>query len=631
MTQTTWDMVRTTLERSHNLKHERGDQWRGSSPFRSGSDGNTFTVRIAPDGEHGSYYDHKDDSIKGSLYQLAAQLGIEPVRAFSAVAQTKRQYNGLKDYAEAHGVPEQAYIDWHWQAQVKTVTKRPALEFMTRGGKRWRFIDGGKGSFMSESGYKQCWYGLERAAKIALEKGTPLIFCNGEPSVVAAHYWGLPATTITSGEKGSFPPALLEQVKTHYNGKIVIAMDCDFTGANAAFGLVKSFQNIGVDAVAIDLMLGDGGDLGDFCKLYQTESLTRFQQCKQLEARAIPPEQLTLPASTPAAALKIEDMYCSDIDALQAYMDELIGDVVPKSPPLPNPFTFLHQFGGLGEICVSGKLLYFASISGGTKTIGFETGWEAYQEQGIHSIVYSPEWIDEGSDAIEMAARSVQRTGGAYFGDWLKHRMYQSEQTFGMKTKSGKAMDSNEVSRNYNMAANLMRRPGRVFYIKNPGLSAEQLCALIDGICEREARNGIIIRAVWIDFAQLLWLQNSGDGGRIWIEVAINHLKDVCRSRNLVGFVNSQMRKDDAELAKTNGKIDASMMQFLSDQQANFIFAFSPKYEDGKRVSLPDPHDPRSEIGILRGRVLKNSLAALKDDEIEIPVNFSRLKWMQKG
>src|SRR5690606_17452853 len=120
------------------------------------------------------------------------------------------------------------------------------------------------------------------------------------------------------------------------------------------------------------------------------------------------------------------------------------------------------------------------------------------------------------------------------------------------------------------------RRPGRVFYIKNPGLSVEQLCADIGAIVTREAHNGIHIQAVWIDFAQLLWLQNHAETGRIWIETAINKLKDVCRDNNLVGFVNSQMRKDDAELAKTGGKLDASMMQFLSDQQANFVFAFVP-------------------------------------------------------
>lgn len=624
---TTWDMVRAELERTHQLKHERGDTWRGASPFRVGSDGNAFVVRVAQDGEHGAYVDHKDDSFKGSLYQLAAHLGIKPARTFERVEPTKRKYHGLKDYAEAHGVTEDVYKEWHWSPEVKRINGRPALEFMTRGGKRWRFMDGQKPPFISEPGYKQCWYGLERAAKMAIDKGVPLVFCNGEPSVISAQHFGIPATAITGGEKASFPAPLLEQVKAHYNGQIVIAMDCDFTGTNAAFGLVKAFQNIGVDAVAIDLMLGDGGDLGDFCKLFQGQSLPRFQQCKPLEARALPPEQLALPAGE---SLNLDGLYCSDLDALQTYMDELKGVIKPAAPPLINPFKFLHSQGGMGEILPPGKLAYFASISGGTKTIGFETGWEAYQEMGIHSIVYSPEWVDKQGNAIEFAARAVQRQGGANFNDWQKHRLAQAEQEFNLKTTSGKLLAPNQFAASYNHAANLMRRPGRVFYIKNPGLSVEQLCAAIDAICKREARNGIHIQAIWIDFAQLLWLQNNTDTGRIWIEVAINKLKDTCRDNNLVGFVSSQMRKDDAELAKTGGKLDASMMQFLSDQQANFVFAFVPKFEDGKRVTREDKNG-HGKIGVLVGKCLKNSMAELTGEEIEIPVMFSRLKWMDKG
>jgi hypothetical protein len=625
MTQTTWDMVRAALERTHGLKHERGDQWRGASPFRTGSDGNAFVVRIAADGEHGTYIDHKDETYKGSLYQLAAHLNITPARRFERVTSTKRQYTTRKDYAEAHGVPDETLAEWYW-GEIEPISGRPAMPFKTRGGLRFRFTDGQKPAFKSELGYKKCWYGLERAAKMALDKGTPLVFCNGEISVVAGQYWGLPATTITSGETGTFSSELLEQVKLHYNGKVVIALDCDFTGTNAAFGLVKAFQAIGVDAVAIDLGLGDGGDLADFCKLYTDQALARFQDCKPLEVRALPPEQLALPTGE---SFNIDDLYCSDIDALQAYIDELTGVVKPVAAPLINPFKFLHSQGGMGEIIPPGKLIYFASISGGTKTIGFETGWEAYQDMGIHSIVYTPEWVDKKQNAIELAARAVQRQGGAFFNDWQKHRLSQAEQEFNLKTTSGKPLSMNQVAASCNHASNLMRRPGRAFYIKNPGLSVEQLCATIDAICQRELRNGIRIQAVWIDFAQLLWLQNGTENGRVWIETAINKLKDVCRDNNLVGFVNSQMRKDDAELAKTGGKLEASMMQFLSDQQANFVFAFVPKFEDGKRVSYDDPHG-RGKVGILTGRCLKNTMAELTGNEIEIPVLFSRLKWMDK-
>lgn len=73
------------------------------------------------------------------------------------------------------------------------------------------------------------------------------------------------------------------------------------------------------------------------------------------------------------------------------------------------------------------------------------------------------------------------------------------------------------------------------------------------------------------------------------------------------------------------------MMQWLSDQQANFILAFVPQINElGQRVVRVDPRDPEHKIGKLRGCIVKNSLAELPDKEFEIPVDFMRLTWMQK-
>lgn len=625
----TWTDVCRELETRYGLKHERGDQWRGSSPFRGGSDGNSFVVKVAPDGEHGTYYDHKDSDIKGSLYELAKHLGLSISRAYTPVGSTKKGYTGLAEYAEAHGATEADYIAAGWSKEVNTIKGRKALEFKTRGGKRWRFIDGQKPSFISEPGYKQCWYGLDKAAEKAKETGLPLIFCNGEPSTIAGHKWNLPATTITSGEKGDFPKALLEQIKAVYpiGSKILIALDCDYTGATAAFTLTRHFSDLGYEVQAIDLALGESGDLADFCKLHTDKASETITTCKPLEAKAAPPEQIALPDAPP---MRIEELYCSDIEALSGYISEMQGDSAPKAPPLINPFTFLHHLGGLGKIIPTGKVVYFASISGGTKTIGFETGWESCQEQGVHSIVYSPEWIDGQSNAVEFAARAVQRAGGVHFDSWLEHQLSMNEMAFNTAKPYGKALDPHTVGRSVNIAANLMRKPGRVFYIKNPGLSAQQLCQAVRLICEREAKNGIEVRVLWVDFAQLLWLQGGTEAGRVWIEVAINLLKDVAREKNLIIFINSQMRKNDADMARENGKIDASSMQWLSDQQCNLLFAFTPQYENGEMVTTLHPNDIHQRVGLLKGRVLKNSLAKVTDAEIIIPVDFSRLTWLMR-
>jgi hypothetical protein len=346
------------------------------------------------------------------------------------------------------------------------------------------------------------------------------------------------------------------------------------------------------------------------------EALPELVAVKEAKPTAPAPEQPKL-------------KYTSDLEALNAYIAEINGEITPQVPPLINPYTFLHKYGGLGKIIPAGKLLYFASISGGTKTIGMETGWEALQDRGINSIIYSPEWIDDRG-AVEMAARSVQRAGGAKVSDMIANSLYQQEQLFKMRLQSGVQMESKAITESIAKAVQLTKRPGRVFYIQETGLSAERLCAQIEGICDAEAANGVVIQSVWIDFAQLLWLEKSESSGRLWIEAAIGLIKDTCRRKNLVGFISSQMRKDDAELAKGGGKLDASMMQWLSDQQANFIMAFVPEVDQmGKRVLWVDPKNPDHKIGKLRGRILKNSLAELPDEEFEIPVDFLHLTWMQ--
>lgn len=613
----TWERVQSVLV-GHNLKHERGDMWRCNSPLRPGSDSMAFTLNIS-DGEHGVFFDHAGDE-KGTLYDLARKLNIDLPKVGKA-EESKRAYKSLAEYAQVKGVTESVFTAMQWCSEIKTITKRPAIQFPTRGGLRWRFVDGKSPHFMSEPGYKRCWYGMQRAVEMAHAQNKPLIFVNGEPSVVVGQSYGLPVTTITSGEKGNYPPELIDQLKAEYQREIVIALDCDYKGSTSALQLKLQFWEAGFRVKAVDLGLGDKGDIADFCKLYTNNAAAALAELPEL--MQVKEAQQPIQVGTVAN-------YCSDIESLQTYINEVNGDVAPQVPPLINPFVFLHKLGGLGHIIPAGKLLYFASVSGGTKTIAFETGWEAYQERGIHSIVYSPEWIDDRG-AVEMASRSVQRAGGASVHDVMMNALYQQEQTFKMKSQAGKAMESRAISESISKAVQLMKRPGRVFYIKEPGLSAEKLCGQIEAICEAEAANGNIIQSVWIDFAQLLWLEETESSGRLWIETCISMLKDVCRRKNLVGWISSQMRKDDAEFAKGGGKLSANMMQWLSDQQANFILAFAPKVDPiGNRVLWVDPLNPKRKVGQLRAQVVKNSLAELSDEQFDIPVDFSRLIWMQE-
>jgi replicative DNA helicase len=261
---------------SYGLKREANGQWRCNSPLRPGANSHSFTLRIEADGERGVWNDHAGGE-GGSLYSLCDRLGIEyerkPAGGRKPVDNSKRAYKNLAEYAALKGVPESAFLNVGWCKEPVTYDKRPALKFKTKGGDRYRFIDGGKPAFKSQVGYQACWYGLNAAANYARAHELPLVICNGEPSVIVALHFRIPACAITGGEQPTIPDELLKELKSTWTGAILLALDCDETGRKAAVGKAKILQAAGYTAAVIDLGLDESGDLADFCKLYTDSAL----------------------------------------------------------------------------------------------------------------------------------------------------------------------------------------------------------------------------------------------------------------------------------------------------------------------------------------------------------------------
>lgn len=269
----------------YNLKMEGEGKYRCNSPFRPGSDSMGFTLLIE-DSEHGAYQDHVTEE-SGSLYDLARKLNIA-VPTVQMIESTKRPYEGLEDYARAHGIPGDILLQWHWRET--THQGRPALQFQTQTGTRWRFLDIAKGKphYISEPGYARCWYGLSEKLLELIKAGQPLVICNGEISTIAARYHGVAATAMTGGEKGEIPRDLLEQLKGFLSTvpadklKVIIALDCDKTGRSAARKLEMQLRGESFDVRAVDLQLGTGGDLADFCMLHTGDSAKKLVDLPRL-------------------------------------------------------------------------------------------------------------------------------------------------------------------------------------------------------------------------------------------------------------------------------------------------------------------------------------------------------------
>ncbi len=248
----------------------KAPNYSANSPLRPGSNSHAFTVTITDD-EHGAYFDHVTGE-KGSLYELAELLHIETPKR-EAVDNSKRPYATLAEYATLKGVPEQVFIDAGWEVATYH-DGRACFKFPTSGGERYRFTDGQSPAFKSITGFQTCWYGLNRAVKLADK--TPMIICNGEPSTIVAQHYGLPAFCMPGGENHKVTSELITQLKNNWKGSIRIALDCDETGRKGTQKFVEAFQAASIPYTIVDLMLSDKGDLADFCKLHGDASITDF-------------------------------------------------------------------------------------------------------------------------------------------------------------------------------------------------------------------------------------------------------------------------------------------------------------------------------------------------------------------
>lgn len=254
---------------AYQIKEETPGHYRSNSPLRPGSNSHGFTLTL-DDNEHGAYFDHVSNDT-GSLYELARRLGITiEIPAGIAVPDTKRAYAGIEDYAKAHGISGEYLKYAGWFEVIHQ--KRPALGFRTATGTRYRFLDGKKPHYVSGKGYQRCWYGLTPGLSQILAKTHSLVVCNGEISTVVARRYGVAAICVTAGEK-AIPPDLMQELKTFLGPDdetppVIVAFDCDETGQRAGRLVAAQLKESGLIAKAVDLGLGRGGDLADFCMLH---------------------------------------------------------------------------------------------------------------------------------------------------------------------------------------------------------------------------------------------------------------------------------------------------------------------------------------------------------------------------
>lgn len=567
-------LVLKALE-AYDLKPGRGGEYSCNSPLRPGSNSHAFNIHIT-DEEHGAYIDFArqgEETAKGSLYDLAKRMDI-PLPERQPAQVTKRAYKDLADYATAHYSTVEVFEAAGWTKCEQW--KRPALRFPTSGGNRYRFLDDDiEHRWAFDKGGKPCWYGFKAALPWVFETGQPLIFCNGEPSVVVAQSYGLPAVTVTSGEKATIKPDLLaELVKAYPPGEddheIIVALDCDTTGRQCAPGIVDTLRKAGYKARAVDLMLTDGGDLADFCGLHGKESAyADFLKLPELKAEA------PAPAAAPDVSVLVSWKEAS-ARARAGYHDHA---ELKDGIPLPIPFKQISQFEGQAALLEPGNVMCIGAPTGHAKTSLMEALMDHWRrDRGVTGALWGPEFRPDF-----YVYKAVQRAGGPSANQVRWHKLAMR----GMTDRSG--LTQAEIDYSEQLMAEIEAWKGNLYFIEKMGISIQDV---IDNFKRVMDKIGKPLGFAVLDYAQLV----LGEKSASTVESNLAAFKGFCVDYHTVGLVGSQVTKAGSS---SGGWIDLEDLRYMNGDYFNCIVTVC-RQEDPTGKFLPDA----------KMSVVKNSLGS---------------------
>jgi ABC-type oligopeptide transport system ATPase subunit len=540
-----------------------GNLYRGHNPFVTGSDGNAFTVTFE-DEEHAPWYDHKNN-VGGSLYQACERLNIDIERTNgNGQHNTPKGYAGLVDYAERHlHIPADVLLKWEWRETMHYCVKRgkeaPALEYPTKGGKRYRMLDGDKPKYLSAKGYKPCWYGLKFALDIL--KDLPelaLIICNGEPSTIVAQYYGIPAICAPGGER-TLSDGLIQQLKQAWQGDIWIVFDCDDKGRTAGKLLQEQLRGAGYVATALDIGLHENADLADLCHLH---GVGTYEHLSTL----LPDEIATsgVISGADAAKFAIANIYLAS-----------------EGEHLVMPFKKLHRLGGNCHYIAPGEVIIISGISGGGKTTFAECLTEPLIQMGRRVLWDGKEWSPD-----KMHARRIQRETGITTEQQKAWRHYKKEKMMGIRDEycEGKPLSDAELAAYLKASDEIARYAGRMDYMPFAPCIEDTLGLMSEKLVYYRARREPPVCVV-LDYAQLWKMQATGNAPSNLFEYALDYVKDWTLREKIITLTLSQSNKDATDKVKVADSeylLTSADAQYIRDDKSNLMITINPQYEEDR-------------------------------------------------
>lgn len=562
---TTLDNVLNAIDaRAHTNRQPYKDGYRMNNPFDSSSDSMSFYIfDIRPDGEGASYKYFAGDE-GGTLYELADKLGVAKAGSRQKIQSTKRAYKDIKEYAKSHAVS----VDYLTRCKWVEVTHqgRPALQFKTSGGTRYRFLDESQPRYISQKGYTVCWYGLDDAIKKSTDAGLDyIVLCNGEISTLSAKEHGLPAFCKTSGES-AIPQRLLSELLDKWDKTVYIALDCDDTGVKSSRQIKEQLSGRGV---IIDLLLSDGGDLADFCLLNGDDSHSRLVE---LARQQTPSTEKTDVAHT-------SDVHRSD-NVLNQVLDELNGRVHIQQISFKFPIPELRKFGGFAELCETGKVTLIAGGSGTGKTQLLETMNDKLNMSGISGLWFGAEWR-----ADEMMWRRIQRwtthlpdLTPVSYDDIRRHRLYIKDAQNGVLSddSNGRALSERQWRSINEIQPFLQQFEGTTEYFNEGNTLSDTIDQMLIAI-ERERRNGRDLLYAIFDYVQLL-KAISPDSSVNRHEHAFEVVKRFAIDANVHVFMTSQVNKQSQSEISAGASLSMESAHFIRGDKANLFLTLNRQF-----------------------------------------------------
>lgn len=605
-------MITTPLRK---VSSSRGGEYHGPCPFCGGEDRFAYwqgeqkwSCRncVGPDMTPKDVIDFVMQRDGIGFGAAAAQLGIQsqgPEQQSNGGG-----YRNAQAYAVARGLDfedlqrvgmlEVVFQNDRWSEDPNN--GRPAIFFPTKGGKRWRFLDGHKPKYTSEKGFQRTWYGLDdKVLDNARKEHAPLIICNGEISAIAARFWGVPAISIAGGAEKSIPDDLLAELLSKWDGRIAICMDCDDTGRQAS---EKIKQQLGDKGAIINLDLQAGQDLADFVKLWGGHSLKEIKRKMPL-----PPQQSI-----------------THREAAQLTQDRLDIRNTIEGKPIVIPFKSWHQFGGYAKIGWPGKLTAGVGMSGHGKTSWLNTGVDILLKRGDIGVGLMPEF--EGD---EYHWDRLQRYSG-YDGVplitaemMMEWELWKKENELGIPQdqRLGRALSRDEMRVVHHISEEVKSWPGTFQLFPLDSSLEEVMIRMGDAVQDRRAHGELVTFAAF-DYVQILKAKGYEEDDNSY-EFVLGLIKQFCMQHKIHGFVTSQVNKTADKASRDHNKIlGTTDMRYIRDDKINLLVTLNILYDDlGQKAKVGDtPY----YAGV--ANLAKNNKG--RTGNLNMCVDFEHLRWL---